>query len=191
MDDYFFAFCISLPSIYPAPPHNATSAINASYDKVIIGKNPLSELRHNYHLCRLGLYSQIGENRPTVFSSTLWSIISSTTISVKIFNKQRIIKYSKLLTSKRSEGGLSIRWRTFTNELSLTDMWHKHKGRFAKYLTLEWSKTSHRYCSLAVLFHNVHNIVFWHKERSCLSRRLTYLGICYSCSIVRPTTAFW
>ena len=76
VDDYFFAFCISLPSIYPAPPHNATSAINASYDKVTIGKNLLSELRHNYHLCRLGLYSQIGENRPTVFSSTLWSIIS-------------------------------------------------------------------------------------------------------------------
>ena len=44
------------------------------------------------------------------------------------------------------------------------------------------------YCSLAVLFHNVHNIVFWHKERSCLSRRLTHLGICYSCSIVSPTS---
>nr|DAD88850.1 MAG TPA: hypothetical protein [Siphoviridae sp. ctRuT6]DAF71138.1 MAG TPA: hypothetical protein [Caudoviricetes sp.]DAQ24597.1 MAG TPA: hypothetical protein [Caudoviricetes sp.] len=25
-------------------------------------------------------------------------------------------------------------------------------------------------------------------ERSCLSRRLTYLGIYYSCSIVRPTS---
>lgn len=38
LDDYFFAFCISLPSKYPASPHNPTSAINASYDKVIIGK---------------------------------------------------------------------------------------------------------------------------------------------------------
>nr|DAD94377.1 MAG TPA: hypothetical protein [Siphoviridae sp. cttFh17] len=38
LDDYFFAFCISLPSKYPAPPHNPISAINASYDKVIIGK---------------------------------------------------------------------------------------------------------------------------------------------------------
>lgn len=38
VDDYFFAFCISFPSKYPAPPHNVMSAINASYDKVIIGK---------------------------------------------------------------------------------------------------------------------------------------------------------
>nr|DAO30153.1 MAG TPA: hypothetical protein [Caudoviricetes sp.]DAR65524.1 MAG TPA: hypothetical protein [Caudoviricetes sp.] len=28
-------------------------------------------------------------------------------------------------------------------------------------------------------------------ERSCLSRQLTHLGICYSCNIVRPATAFW
>nr|DAT97414.1 MAG TPA: hypothetical protein [Bacteriophage sp.] len=63
--------CISLPSIYPAPPHNATSAINASYEKVIIGKISFLNYGTTHHLCRLGLYSQIGENRPTVFSSTL------------------------------------------------------------------------------------------------------------------------
>ena len=44
-----------------------------------------------------------------------------------------------------------------------------------KYLTLEWSKTSH--CLL---------LIGGVMERSWLSRRLTYLGICYSCSIVRP-----
>ena len=29
-DDYFFALLISLPSMYPAPPHKAISEINAS-----------------------------------------------------------------------------------------------------------------------------------------------------------------
>ena len=47
VDDYFFAFCISLPSLYPAPPQIAIRANNASYDKVIIGKSLLSELRYN------------------------------------------------------------------------------------------------------------------------------------------------
>ena len=76
VDDYFLLFCISLPSIYPAPPQNAISAINASYDRVIICKISFLNYGTNYHLYRLGLYSQIGENRPTVFSSTLQSIIS-------------------------------------------------------------------------------------------------------------------
>ena len=109
MDDYFFAFCISLPSIYPAPPHNATSAINASYDKVIIGKIPFL----NYGT--ITIYVDWACT-PRLERTVLPFLVASyevlyhiTTISVKNLTKQRIIKYNKLLTSKRSEGGLSIR----------------------------------------------------------------------------------
>lgn len=43
-DDYFFAFCISLPRRYPAPQQNAARANNASYDIVIISNLPFQEI---------------------------------------------------------------------------------------------------------------------------------------------------
>ena len=46
-DDYFFALLTSLPTIYPAPPHNAIRAINASIDIVIICKVSFLKKRHN------------------------------------------------------------------------------------------------------------------------------------------------
>ena len=101
VDDYFFAFCISLPSIYPAPPHNATSAINASYDKVIIGKIPFL----NYGT--ITIYVDWACT-PRLERTVLPFLVASyevlyhiTTIHVKNLTKQRIIKYNKLLTSKR------------------------------------------------------------------------------------------
>lgn len=70
-DDYFFALLISFPSMYPAPPHNATRAINASYEIVIISNiSPIFRSGTIYHLCKLGLYSQKESNRPTVLGST-------------------------------------------------------------------------------------------------------------------------
>ena len=90
MDDYFVAFCISLPSIYPAPPHNATSAINASYDKVIIGKIPFL----NYGT--ITIYVDWACT-PRLERTVLPFLVASyevlyhiTTIHVKIFQNKRI-----------------------------------------------------------------------------------------------------
>nr|DAQ21625.1 MAG TPA: hypothetical protein [Caudoviricetes sp.] len=96
VDDYFFTFCISLPSIYPALPHNATSAINTSYDKVIIGKIPFL----NYGTITIYVdWACTPRLERTVLPFLVVSyevLYHITTYSVKIPQNKRIIKYTKI-----------------------------------------------------------------------------------------------
>ena len=99
-DDYFFALLISLPSIYPALTHKPMSAINASIENSIISNiSPFCNYGTIYHLCKLGLYSQIGEQPSYPYSSTsflLYQQYHIMSIIYMVFNDIIFTKYGSL-----------------------------------------------------------------------------------------------